>query len=380
MTQARVLITDDDDMTLEMLEAALQDRYQVAMAHSGKEAINKAHAAPFDLIVLDVDMPDMDGYATCTALKADSKTADIPVLFLSARVNIEERLRGYRVGGTDYLTKPFDVIELTAKIDLAVEQRARNQFLNSQFEEAMNTVLTTANMYGEVGVVLDLQRQLSNCYNYTDIACAFFSALEKMGFEGSLRLSGRQGVASRSGQGECSALANSILDHIERGTGPKIQAVGDNTSFNYGNVLMLVRNLPMNPQPGQYPPDEIDRLARVRDNVALMAEGIVSRMRALDVELEKSSFEHIQKLVAVTREALVDISAQQHANRMHMGQVFQRMHTEVEHSFIHLGLSESQEEHLSNTLKRYISEAMGVFDHSNQIEAHLNKLIARLNG
>ena len=380
MTQAHVLITDDDDMTLEMLEAALQDHYQVTVAHSGREAIDKALTEPFDLIVLDVDMPDMDGYAACTTLKADSKTADIPVLFLSARVNIEERLRGYRVGGTDYLTKPFDVIELTTKINLAVEQRARNQYLNSQFEEAMNTVLTTANMYGEVGVVLDLQRQLSNCYNYTDIATSFFGALEKMGFEGSLRLSGRQGVASRSGQGECTALANSILDHIERSTGSKIQAVGDNTSFNYGNVVMLVRNLPMNPQPGQFPQDELDRLARVRDNVALMAEGIVSRMRALDVELEKSSFEHTQKLVAATREALVDISAQQHANRMHMGQVFQRMHTEVEHSFIHLGLSESQEEHLSNTLKRYIGEAMAVFDHSNQIEAHLNKLIARLNG
>lgn len=85
-------------------------------------------------------------------------------------------------------------------------------------------------------------------------------------------------------------------------------------------------------------------------------------------------------MVSMTREALVDISAQQHANRMQMGQVFQRMNSEVEQLFIHLGLSESQEEHLSNTLRRHIAEAMGVFDHSNQIEAHLNKLIARLKG
>lgn len=380
MTQARVLITDDDEMTLEMLEAALQDRYQVTLAHSGQEAIDKAAGQAFDLIVLDVDMPVMDGYATCTALKALPQTADVPVLFLSARINIEERLRGYRVGGTDYLTKPFDVVELTTKIDLAVEQRARSQQLNNQVEEAINTALATANMYGEVGVVLDLQRQLSDCYDYVDIAQAFFSALEKMGFAGCLRLTGRQGVVSRSGQGECTALGHSLLDHLESFKDPKIQAVGDNTSFNYGNVVMLVRNLPMNPQSGQYSQDDIDRMARVRDNVALMAEGIVARLRALDNELEKSSFEHTQKLVAATREALVDISAQQHANRMHMGQVFQRMHSEVEQSFIHLGLSESQEEHLSNTLKRYIGEAMGVFDHSNQIEAHLNKLISKLHG
>lgn len=380
MVSARVLITDDDDMTLEMLQASLAGRYQVSLARSGKEALALAGREDFDLVVLDVDMPGMDGYATCSALKAEPRTAEVPVIFLSALVNIEERLQGYRVGGADYLTKPFDVNELITKIDLAVGQRASNRMLNSQIEEAMNTVLATANMYGEVGVVLDLQRQLSQCRAYTDIANAFFGALAQLGFEGCLRLSGRQGVMSRSGQGECSALGHSILDYLEQRDGPSIQAVGDNTSFNYGSVLMLVRNLPMNPQHGQYPQDEIDRLARVRDNVALMAEGIIARLRAMDVELEKSSFEHSQKLVAATREALVDISAQQHANRLHMGQVFQRMHSEVEQSFIHLGLTESQEEHLSSTLRRYISEAMGVFDQSNQIEAHLNKLISKLNG
>jgi CheY-like chemotaxis protein len=379
MGQARVLITDDDDMTLEMLDAALQDRYKITTAHSGNEALGLADKQDFDMILLDVDMPEMDGYATCTALKAQSRMADVPVVFLSARVNIEERLRGYRVGATDYLTKPFDVVELQAKIELAVEQRERNIQLNSQIEEAMNTALATANMYGEVGVVLELQRQLGNCYEYVEIARAFFSALERMGFEGCLRLTGRQGVSSRSGQGECTALGHSLLDHLETLKSTKIQAVGDNTSFNYGNVLILVRNLPMNPRGSQYNQDELDRLARVRDNVALMAEGIVARMRALDIEMEKSNFEHSQKLVAATREALVDISAQQHANRLHMGQVFQRMDSEVEQSFVHLGLTETQEELLSNILKRYMGEAMAVFDHSNQIEAHLQKLISKLN-
>ena len=379
MGQARVLITDDDDMTLEMLDAALQDRYQITTAHSGNEALALANKQDFDMILLDVDMPEMDGYATCTALKAQSRTAEVPVLFLSARVNIEERLRGYHVGGTDYLTKPFDVVELTTKIELAVEQRERNRMLNDQIEEAMHAAMNTANMYGEVGVVLALQRQLGNCYAYVDIAAAFFGALERMGFEGCLRLNGRQGVSSRSGQGECTALGNSLLDHLETLKNTTIQAVGDNTSFNYGNVLILVRNLPMNPKGKQYNNDELDRLARVRDNVALMAEGIVARMRALDIEMEKSNFEHSQKLVAATREALVDISAQQHANRMQMGQVFQRMGSEVAQSFVHLDLTETQEELLSNMLKRYMGEAMAIFDQSDQLEAHLQKLISKLN-
>ena len=380
MGQARVLITDDDDVTLEMLDAALQDCYHITLAHSGNEALALSAKQDFDMVLLDVDMPEMDGYATCTALKTQSRTAEVPVLFLSARVNIEERLRGYRVGGTDYLTKPFDVVELMAKVELAVEQREHHRTLHHQIEEAKHTAMATAHMYDEVGVVLALQRQLATCYAYADIAKAFFSALERMGFEGCLRLTGRQGVMSRSGQGECTALGNSLLDHLETIKSTKIQAVGDNISFNYGNVLILVRNLPMNPRGSQYNQDELDRLARVRDNVALMAEGIVARMRALDIEMEKSNFEHSQKLVVATREALVDIAAQQQAHRVHMGQVLQRMDCEVEASFIHLGLNEAQEEQLSSILKRHVSEAAAVFDRSKQIEAHLQTLISKLNG
>lgn len=377
MEQARVLITDDDDMTLEMLGAALQGHYRITTARHGREAIELARQQDFDLVLLDVEMPDLDGYATCAALKATRP--DIPVIFLSARINIEERLRGYRVGANDYLTKPFDVAELTTKIQLVVDQHARNQRLSSQFEEALSTARTTADMYGEVGVVLALQRQLSHCHTYGDIADAFFDALHNMGYEGCLRLTGRQGVTSRSAQGECTALGNSILDHLEGIRGHTLQAVGDNTSFNYGNVLMLVRNLPMNPQGSHHTADELDRLARVRNNIALIAEGIVARLSALDIETDKSSYEVTHKLISTTRDALVDISAQQHVNRAQMGQVLQRMHTEVEASFIHMGLSESQEDQLSNTLQRYITEAMGVFDHSKQIEAHLQGLIRQLH-
>jgi CheY-like chemotaxis protein len=378
MVQPRVLITDDDGMTLEMLQASLQDRYQVATANRGREAIAKAQANAFDLILLDVDMPEMDGYATCAALKAEPGTAEVPVIFLSARVNIEERIRGYRVGANDYLTKPFDIDELTTKIELAVAQRARNEALKCQIDDAMNTAMATADMYGEVGVVLELQRQLSNCYQYVDIASAFFVALENMGFDGCLRLTGRQGVMSRTARAECSALENSILDHVEAAKCASIQAMGDNTCFKYGNVLMLIRHLPSSPAPGQISADEADRLARVRDNIAMMAEGIVGRLRSLDTEQEKSYYVQSQKQVLATREALVDISAQQHANRMHLGQVFERMQAEVELSFIHLGLSETQEEQLSTTLHRYIDEAMGIFDHSNEIESSLNTLIERL--
>jgi CheY-like chemotaxis protein len=378
MEQPRVLIVDDDDMTLEMLEAALQASYQITTASSGYRALALSEAQDFDLILLDVDMPEMDGYATCEGLKAQARSSDVPVLFLSARINIDERLRGYRVGAHDYLTKPFDVSELTSKIELAVAQRQRNRELNGQIEEVMNTALSTADMYGEVGVVLSMQREISSCHTYAEIADVCFRALENLRFDGCLRLTGRQGVLSRTARADCSALENSILDHLEKGTGPSIQAVGENTSFRYGPALLLIRNLPVTPGP-HVSADEADRFARARDNIALVAEGIVARMHALDIETEKNGLVQARDMVRLTREALVDISAQQHTNRLQMGQVFQHMNSEVEQLFIHLGLSETQEEMLSNTLRRHIQQAMAVFDHSNEIDAHLNGLITQLD-
>ncbi|MES2091656.1 MAG: response regulator [Pseudomonadota bacterium] len=272
MVQARILIADDDEVTLEMLEAVLQSQHQVTKANNGEQTLKLTQTQAFDLVLLDVDMPGLDGYATCQALKANPQTAEVPVIFLSAKVNIEERLRGYRVGAHDYLTKPFEVAELTAKIGLAIEQRERNQQLNGQIEEAMNTAL-------------------SECGNYNQIAVAFFTALAQVGFDGCLRLSGRLGVMARTARAQCSALENSILDHIERVKGPSIQAVGDNTCFRYGSVLMLIQNLPQSPQSSVYSADDIDRFARARDNVALMAEGIVARMRSLDMETENTHLE-----------------------------------------------------------------------------------------
>ncbi|WP_374592699.1 two-component system response regulator [Aquabacterium sp.] len=372
-----ILVVDDDELTREMLQASLTGACAVTAVASGAAALQQAQAAVPDLVLLDVDMPEMNGYATCEALLAEGATRDVPVIFLSACVTLDERLRGYQAGAVDYLTKPFDVSELRAKIKLAIAQRDKNRDLNAQLEDVMNAAMTSADMYGEVGVVLEFQRRLSGCYHYADIARAVFDALERCGFEGSVRLNGRQGVLSMTGPLECSALENSLLDHIEKLKGASIQPVGGHTAFNYGQAL-LVRNLPMGEAARHCSPDDADRFGRARDNVALLVEGALGRIRSLDIETKNASLENNAKLVKLTREALIDISAQQHATRLQIGAVFQRMREEIEHAFIHLGLSDTQEDLVTDTLARHTEEVMKVFDHSQHIEQHLHHLIGKL--
>ena len=114
---AMILIVDDLADNLRVLSATLAEQgYGVRCAKNGSMALRGAMAAPPDLILLDVKMPDMDGYQVCQQLKAAPATRDIPVIFMSALDDVLDKVRAFDVGGVDYITKPFQVEEVLARI------------------------------------------------------------------------------------------------------------------------------------------------------------------------------------------------------------------------------------------------------------------------
>jgi len=109
----RILICDDDPAILRVLEVNLEvEGYDVLLAHHGQEAYEVAVAEHPDLIILDIMMPRLDGYQTCAKLKENDAVKDIPVVFLSAKAQQSDIDRGKEFGVADYLTKPFDPMDL----------------------------------------------------------------------------------------------------------------------------------------------------------------------------------------------------------------------------------------------------------------------------
>jgi two-component system OmpR family response regulator len=118
----RLLLVDDEENLRSMLEAALRHNgFEVATAANGRDALAAAGSIQPDLIVLDVMLPDLDGFEVCRRLRADG--ARTPVLFLTARDATEDKVRGLTLGGDDYLVKPFSLDELVARVH-AVLRRA----------------------------------------------------------------------------------------------------------------------------------------------------------------------------------------------------------------------------------------------------------------
>jgi two-component system, OmpR family, alkaline phosphatase synthesis response regulator PhoP len=116
-TKPTILIVDDTPANIDLLKGLLRERYRIKAATSGEKALAiAAKAPPPDLILLDVMMPDLDGHETCRRLKADPGTADIPVFFVTGRLDPAERATGLALGALDYLLKPVDPERLLERV------------------------------------------------------------------------------------------------------------------------------------------------------------------------------------------------------------------------------------------------------------------------
>ena len=130
---ARILVVDDHPDNLDLLEVVLKRQdYDVYRATSGMEALRTVPTVAPDLILLDIMMPEMDGYTVCERLKADSKTCNIPILFISALSDARDKVRAFQVGGMDYITKPFQIKEVLARVAHHLTIRRLQQDLSIQ--------------------------------------------------------------------------------------------------------------------------------------------------------------------------------------------------------------------------------------------------------
>ncbi|PWK30223.1 response regulator [Pseudomonas sp. OV226] len=118
LLKSTILVVDDTPENLWFMSSLLKSRYHVKIATNGLKAIEIARAHPQpDLILLDIVMPEMDGYEVCLTLKGAAETNDIPIIFLTGRATAEDEAHGRMIGAIDYITKPIDSDRVLASID-----------------------------------------------------------------------------------------------------------------------------------------------------------------------------------------------------------------------------------------------------------------------
>jgi CheY-like chemotaxis protein len=133
--RANILLVDDTPNNIRLLSAMLIDQgYEVRRVINGQMALKTAQANPPDLILLDIKMPDMNGYEVCQHLKAAIDTREIPVIFISALDEVLDKVKAFAVGGVDYITKPFSEEEVFARVENVLTVRRLQKRLQEQSE------------------------------------------------------------------------------------------------------------------------------------------------------------------------------------------------------------------------------------------------------
>jgi putative two-component system response regulator len=126
------LVVDDSKESLQVLNEVLGDRHKVRLASCGEQALRAMSQKPKpDIILLDIMMPEMDGYEVCRQLKSNAVTAEIPVIFLTAKTRIEDAQRGFDVGCVDYITKPILPPVVIARVRTHVALKLAREFMRA---------------------------------------------------------------------------------------------------------------------------------------------------------------------------------------------------------------------------------------------------------
>ncbi|MES0488955.1 MAG: adenylate/guanylate cyclase domain-containing protein [Leptospirales bacterium] len=145
MNDASILIVEDNKKNIQVLAKALEkEKFNISIAHNGVQALNLINKSKPDLILLDIMMPEMDGFETCKRLKADTATKDIPVIFLTAKDQTSDIVKGFELGAVDYLVKPAHSAELLIRVKTHLDLKRHKELLKKENEKLLkdrNTLL-----------------------------------------------------------------------------------------------------------------------------------------------------------------------------------------------------------------------------------------------
>lgn len=140
INDATILIVDDTTQNIDILVESLYDSYTLLVAINGQEALDICDENIPDLILLDIMMPGIDGFEVCTILKGKAATTHIPIIFLTAATDMDKKTKGFDLGAVDYITKPFDVREVKARIETHLTNKYASDFLKDQNKTLENLV------------------------------------------------------------------------------------------------------------------------------------------------------------------------------------------------------------------------------------------------
>ena len=269
-----ILIIDDDRSWQAFLSVALRDEYNIIAALDGHSGLTLAAEWLPDTILLDIEMPIKNGYEVCTALKANPQLRDIPVIFVSSKVSLQEKIAGFKLGADDYVVKPCEAELLSVKIDRSSTLYREKKTLNEKASGAQVLAFEAMNSNADLGRSLRFAERTYSMPSLDKLAEGLFQTMDEFGLETSVMFitpSGPQFYAQN--KHELSPLEKDMFLAIHQQG--RFVDFGSRTFCNFPLVSLLIKNMPLS---------DPERYGRIKDTVPWIVGVMEGKASALELQ------------------------------------------------------------------------------------------------
>lgn len=364
----KVFVVDDQAYYAALVGQAIGDFCTILPFSNGEAALAAAQESAPDLMLLDVEMPGIDGYETCRRLKADPSTAAISVIFVSGHDEIEDRLKGYEAGGQDYMIKPFDFKELKSKVEFLLAQAKERAELKSQVDSVSTTAMLVMSNMSEVGVLLDALRRFNACNNYQDLAQEMVRAVSNYDLQAIAQVSGVDGTVRASSSGTVSPREESVIIRMSE-MGERIVEFKSRMSVSYEHATLLINNVPV---------ADPEFCGRLRDHLAMLVEGADVRVQGINAMHESNLRKAIETSVAGITETLNQLDSDQRLHRLNVNAAVLQMRESIESALLRVALSEAQEEFMLNAIQQGVDNIIQLQTNELGFQSKLTEITQKL--
>ncbi|MFZ4537401.1 response regulator [Propionivibrio sp.] len=382
---SRILIVDDDPMVAGMLGVSLAAAgYEIVSANSGEDALAQlaqlaAQLADStelngellpDLVFLDIEMGmGIDGYETCHRLRATEATRNLPVIFLSSHDKLDDRLRAYDAGGSDFMEKPFAPDEVLRKARLAILHKRRQQALEMENQSAFECARSALTGLDDSGITLKFSRGALGCRTLRALAALTIASMGAFGINCHVQLRTPGESLTLTPQGPASPLEESVIE-LSR-TIDRIFSFQNRLIVNYESVSLLVTNMPT---------AEPDLCGRIRDQAAMIAEA--AELAVGNINLRTDAVLHaeeLRKLANTSLQSINELRGNYRALQMATRMEFESMANTIEAMYVHLALSNHQEFTISDTVRNAVGNVLTLFESSSELDRNFAGIIDGLS-
>jgi len=327
----KIFSVDDEPINQIIVEELFGDYYDVHLASSGEECLKTVDDIQPQLILLDVSMSGMDGYTTSLLLKKKDSTKNIPVIFVSARSTLEDKIKGYEAGGHDYITKPFDHAELTTKIDQLINSATANTALTPRQLADNDTTQSGASHYAaDLAMAGEFFDNTFNCNTFEELAYLILDVCNNLSLSCTIQLRTESTTLNISSSNQVTPLESSLFkDTLAKNRFFNFAA---HTIISYPHISLLIKNMPVE-KPGYH--------EELKHFLGMLMAGADSRLTVINYS-DILQNRHTQ-LFEVIKQNLYEFDFRDHKLKKQYISIIKNQSSQIKNTCRELGLNESNE-------------------------------------